>query len=280
MLLCGADPHLSKPITNIDLPGIRELAPDLTQTSLARRCVTLILPFSAVAAYFVFALLGIWTAAVVSVMVLTFVSYGSSSHDLVHRNLGLPRRVNDFILRMIEMMCLRSGTAYQLSHLHHHRRFPEPDDVEASAAGHGAPYAIIQGVTHQFRLWYWAWCAHPDRRRWLVTEAGWFLFVCGAAVVLAFLGRPVLPAFVVLVVGGSWTIPLITVQIPHNPSGEFPLAQTRAFRGVFYDVVAFGHLYHLEHHLYPMVPHHHWRELARRLDPYLEAAGVAAVRAF
>jgi beta-carotene hydroxylase len=30
--------------------------------------------------------------------------------------------------------------------------------------------------------------------------------------------------------------------------------------------------------LYPMVPHHHWPALARRLDPYLDAAGVVPVK--
>jgi beta-carotene hydroxylase len=38
------------------------------------------------------------------------------------------------------------------------------------------------------------------------------------------------------------------------------------------------HLYHLEHHLYPRVPAHHWRELSARLDPYLDAADVPAIR--
>ena len=37
-------------------------------------------------------------------------------------------------------------------------------------------------------------------------------------------------------------------------------------------------LYHLEHHLYPAVPHHHWPALARRLDPYFDAAGIVPVK--
>jgi beta-carotene hydroxylase len=32
--------------------------------------------------------------------------------------------------------------------------------------------------------------------------------------------------------------------------------------------------YHLEHHLYPQVPSHRLAELARRLDPFFERAGV------
>lgn len=55
------------------------------------------------------------------------------------------------------------------------------------------------------------------------------------------------------------------------------LSQTRRFRGVAARVGRDDHLYHLEHHLYPAVPHHRWRDLARRLDPHLDRAGVPAV---
>ena len=35
--------------------------------------------------------------------------------------------------------------------------------------------------------------------------------------------------------------------------------------------------YHLEHHLYPAVPSHNYRELSRRLEPLLMARGVAPI---
>jgi beta-carotene hydroxylase len=54
--------------------------------------------------------------------------------------------------------------------------------------------------------------------------------------------------------------------------------QTRAFRGVVASIIALDHLYHLEHHLFPSVPHHNWPELARRLDPYLGRAGVRPIK--
>ncbi len=77
---------------------------------------------------------------------------------------------------------------------------------------------------------------------------------------------------------GTWIVPLITAYIPHNPKGGSTLSQTRRFRGWMVRLIAFDHLYHLEHHLYPAVPHHRWAELARRLDPYLDRAGVPSVR--
>jgi beta-carotene hydroxylase len=54
--------------------------------------------------------------------------------------------------------------------------------------------------------------------------------------------------------------------------------QTRLFRGQVLRWLAFEHLYHLEHHLYPQVPHHRWPELARRLDPFFAEAGVPAIQ--
>jgi len=58
------------------------------------------------------------------------------------------------------------------------------------------------------------------------------------------------------------------------PKGPSELTRTRRFRGKVAAVLFRQHLYHLEHHLYPKVPHHHWAALAQRLDPFLDRAGV------
>lgn len=73
-------------------------------------------------------------------------------------------------------------------------------------------------------------------------------------------------------------MPLVTSYVPHDLHGQDELSRTRAFRGVVASVIALGHLYHLEHYLFPAVPHHNWPELARRLDPHLERAGVRPVK--
>jgi beta-carotene hydroxylase len=88
---------------------------------------------------------------------------------------------------------------------------------------------------------------------------------------------PVFAVYAALMVMGSWVIPLVTSYLPHDPAGRTPLSQTRLFRGRVASVVALEHLYHLEHHLYPAVPHHNWPKLARRLDPYFQASGVKPV---
>lgn len=122
-------------------PRLDDLGSDLQAISKFRRLNSLVLPFAWAAGYFPFAAFNRWIPAVFCLVALSFVSYGSVSHDLVHRTLGLSRRVNDLLLVLTELLCLRSGTAYRLAHLHHHSRYPADDDIEGSAAKMGSPWA-------------------------------------------------------------------------------------------------------------------------------------------
>lgn len=77
-----------------------------------------------------------------------------------------------------------------------------------------------------------------------------------------------------LAVAGSWVFPLVTAYFPHDGRGRTELTRTRLFRGRLIQWIAADHLYHLEHHLYPAVPHHHWKTLSRRLDSRFLALGL------
>lgn len=262
---------ISKP----KLPSLRELGDDLLRVSPLRRVITLALPFICMGGYAVFAWLGWWPLAVLSVMALCFITYGSSSHDLVHRTLGLSPKFNDFMLSLIELLSLRSGTAYRLSHLQHHRSLLASDDIEGSVAHGSLMKAILCGPTMQIQLWRWAWAKHKPMRPRLLIEAIGVMAIVAAGVMAT--RWSIAPAvYVALVVAGSWIFPLITVYIPHDVAGGTELTQTRRFRGLLVRLIAFDHLYHIEHHLYPAVPHHHWKTLADRLDPHFERAGVKA----
>jgi beta-carotene hydroxylase len=228
-------------------------------------------------AFWIFAWSEHWILAVFSVMVLSFVTYGSTSHDLVHGSLGLKRLPNDMLLAVIEAIALRSGHAYQAAHLHHHARFPHEDDVEGRAARMSLAGALLEGVVFQFRIYLWALRNPRSRRRWIVGEGIAVLVLVASAIALVPL--TIVPAvYVGLMTAGSWIIPLITAYVPHDPDAADVSRQTRAFRGVIARMVAVDHLYHLEHHLYPAVPHQNWPRLARRLDPWLKSAGVNPIR--
>ena len=269
--------HATDNSTKPHLPTLSQLGGDLLHVTPLRLLKTLALPFVAMGCYALFAWLRWWPLAVVSVMALSFVTYGSSSHDLVHRTLHLPHRFNDFMLSLIELLSLRSGTAYRLSHLHHHQHLLADDDIEGATARGALFGAIASGPITQIQLWLWAWGKHkPMRPRLLLEGTGIVILLIVAVVTFRWSPGPLV--YVLLVIAGSWLFPLITVYIPHDAHAVEPLRQTRLFRGRLVQLIAFNHLYHLEHHLYPAVPHHHWNTLADRLDPYFERAGVKPYR--
>ncbi|HYT92255.1 MAG TPA: fatty acid desaturase, partial [Gemmataceae bacterium] len=173
---------------------------------------------------------------------------------------------------------LESGHAYRLSHLQHHRRFPAPDDPEGDPARMSFWAAVLYGPVFLPRLWWWAYrSAHdqPAQRRWLLAEAGWAFAVPVAGVLLWPWTAAVL-VYAALAVVGSWSYPLLTVHLPHHDYGDSPLTQTSSLRGHIIPALFLELTYHLEHHLYPAVPSHHLAELARRLDPFFQEAGVRA----
>jgi beta-carotene hydroxylase len=259
------------------IPPLRIIAPDLLQISMARVFISLTAPFAWIALYFTFAWLHVWPLGVACLICLSFVTYGSVSHDLVHGNLGLSPKTNIFLLSLIEALCLRSGHAYRQAHLHHHARFPHPDDIEGAAAGMSLTKTILEGIIFQPRIWCWAVRRSKKDRPAILLEGAIALTIALTSIALL----PFSPIFFVyasLMICGTWVIPLATSYIPHDARAASALSQTRRFRGTVASVLAAGHLYHLEHHLYPAVPHHHWPALAKRLDPFLDQAGVKAVR--
>lgn len=249
-------------------PSLEELGLDLLEVGKWERAITLSLPFIFAGAFFVFSTLGWWWLAVPMAMAQSFVTYGSISHDLVHRTLRLPAWLNETLLCVIELISFRSGHAYRASHLHHHARFPHDDDPEGRAARYSWWQALLCGLITQPQLWWRAVrSSRGNTRRWALAEgaaiAGLILFAIWA------MRYTVVPAaYAGLIIAGSWIFPFVTSYLPHNARGADPLHQTRLFRGRVLSCIAFDHLYHLEHHLYPQVPHHRWPELARRLDPY------------
>ena len=220
MKLHDGEPRRAFPETaRVELPPLRELGSDLLRLSPGRRLLTLALPLLWCAAYFAFAVIGWWPLAVVALVGLSFVTYGSTSHDLVHRNLGLPRAVNDALLCVVELLALRSGHAYQAAHLHHHARYPHPDDIEASASRRSWIGALAEGPAFQLRFWLRALRNAAQARAWVVGE-GIACFALAALAVALCPMTPIALVYVALLVAGGWVIPLVTSYIPHEPHAE------------------------------------------------------------
>ena len=261
------------------LPDLDTLGRDLLATSWPRRTFVLAAPLLSSALFVASATFGQPILCVVATGLVTFFTYGTASHDLVHRALGLSRGTNEILLSVIELLALRSGHVYRLVHLHHHRHLSDPTDIEGAAA-HAPSWwrAVLAGPAYMPRLWVWAW-RHGNRRdrRWIAIESLIIVAFWGAALI-TYPATPAPAAYAVLVTMGAWAFPLLLVYLQHDPSGSTPLSATRAYRGRVIPALLLEHTYHLEHHLYPAVPGHRWRELSRRLDPYLNRAGVNVIR--
>lgn len=147
------------------------------------------------------------------------------------------------------------------------------DDIEADASRMTLRRALFEGVIFQLRTYLWALRRPQARRNWIIAEGIAVLVMLIAAVSAS--PWTIIPlVYVALMIAGSWIIPLITSYLPHNSEAADEIHQTRFYRGLIFRVFALDHLYHLEHHLYPIVPHQNWPRLARRLDPWLESVGL------
>ena len=254
-------------------PALESLGLDLLQTTVWERVRGLLLPFFTCAGFFAAGSHGWWGLALGSAVLQSFFTYASISHDLVHRTLRLPPWLNETLLCLIEGISFRSGHAFRATHLHHHRKFPDESDLEGAAAGMSWWGALADGLTAQGRLWLWALRHTKGRPRRIILAEGSAILI-GAALCLT---TPVSAAYLFVTVAGSWVYPLMTGWMPHDATAGNPLRQTRLFRGKVAAWLTLEHLYHLEHHLYPQVPHQRWPELARRLDPFFASQGIQPI---
>lgn len=254
---------------------MKDLGPDLLVLTRFQLLSTTLVPFICFAFYFVFALHDLWILAVLCTMALSFFSYGSTSHDLVHENLRINKKINALLLTILELLCFRSGHAYKLSHLHHHRRYPHDDDVEGAAARMSLPRTLLEGFIFQFKIYAWAITHHKQHKYYpLICAEGLMVLVLAGWCAYSVAFTHVYAVYLCLMIAGSWIIPLVTSYLVHTPEGIIDLKQTRLFRGWFFSTIAVNHLFHLEHHLYPMVPHKNWPKLASRLDAYFKENGI------
>lgn len=259
-------------MTTATVPRLASIAPDLVVTTRRQRVVALVRPYAGIAAFALAAWLGWWWITPL-VMFGIFVAVVTVTHDVVHRSIGLGRRQTEWALLLLGAVLLESGHAYRATHLQHHRLFPSEEDPEGYPAELSFTGAVLYGPVFLIRLWWWAYQRSGPRRAWLLAEAS----LPPAALAAGALLWPITPgllAYAVMAIAGSWVYPLLTVYLPHHGYGDTPLTQTRTLRGRVIPAMFLELTYHLEHHLYPQVPSHHLAELARRLDPFFERAGV------
>lgn len=256
-------------------PPLECLGGDLLRTTARQRRMALARPFLLLAVYILAANQGLWWLTPLIVFLL-FVAVVTVTHDVVHNTLGLTRGQTEWALFLLGAALLESGHAYRTTHHQHHRVFPDADDPEGDPARLSLWGAIFYGPLFLPRLWCWAF----RRNRGRAGQQGWLLAEAAVPFLVALWGflcwktTPAILVYVAMVIVGSWVYPLLTVHLPHKDYGQTPLTQTRTLRGRLIPALFLELTYHLEHHLYPQVPSHNLAQLAERLDPFFQEAGV------
>ncbi|MEO8608256.1 MAG: fatty acid desaturase [Chloroflexota bacterium] len=244
-------------------------------TTPIQRWVALVRPFVGVGFFILAAHFGLWVLTPILVF-LIFVAVVTVTHDVVHGTLGLTKRQTEWALFLMGAVLMESGHAYRTTHRQHHTTFPGDDDPEGYPAKMNMMGALLYGPIFLARLWLWS----LRRNRGRVNQRAWLLVEGVLPIIVVILGilvwnqTPYLLIYAALAIIGSWVYPLLTVYFPHKDFGDTPLTQTHTLRGHIIPAIFLELTYHLEHHLYPQVPSHHLAELARRLDPFFEQAGV------
>ena len=185
------------------------------------------------------------------------------SHGAQHYSLGVNRPVQDGILFLLSLLMLGSMHAVQVSHLHHHRHCLDDDDTEGSTARLSWWQALLVGPLFLLRLHGTAWrLGSIGKRKWILAELIGIIAVVLAAIFVPSLALRCHVA--AMLVGESMTGFFAVWTVHHDCDAHGLFARTQ--RGRWVNWLFYSMFFHVEHHLFPLVPTCHLSCLAKRLD--------------
>lgn len=266
-----ANTDLGRP-KKLGLPPLSELGTDLLGATRLARTIVVVRPFALTALYAFLFLQGWWPVAILLTPYI-YATAGAAVHDLVHKTLGFADRWHGIILSMVGLLVLESGHTLRESHQVHHRKLHTAIDPEGYVDRYGDFRTLGEGPLYKHYLACWAMRNRPNSRAWVAFEALGAQSLIISAVVLGW-KIPVFGVYIGLIVLGSWLFPYVGVKLVHSDPGENVLEGTTTLRGSLVSWLGCGLTFHLEHHLYPRVPGHKLRHLAKRLDGRLAELGV------
>ncbi len=263
------------------VPAAVELGADLTTTTSLQFALAVARPLTVIALYCWASLEGHWKLAVMLVPIL-FLADVVVVHDLMHHNLSRSKRTNHVSLTILAALMLESGHALEATHAEHHRSFPSKSDPEAYLATWPIWRVLIEGPIYRYKLWYWA-LRHGNGSRVaaVAAEAMLHFAVVGAAIAASVTGGYApFTVFVATGIVSSWFFPIVSVTGVHNARAKSQFQQSRTLRGVVVPRAMLGMGYHLEHHLWPMIPSHHLNATAQRCNLILRNNNAAITKTF
>src|SRR5262249_41361766 len=146
------------------------------------------------------------------------------------------------------------------NHLRHHRRCLADDDIEAMGARRSAWRAIALGPRFPLRLHRAALAGAPSHeRRWMHAELAGNLPV-SALVTGALPHRALVYHLAAMAAGQCLTAFFAVWTVHHDCTDVTPPART--IRSRWRSLLTFNMFFHVEHHLFPLVPTPHLPQLA------------------
>ena len=244
-----------------------------------------------------------WAALPFAVYGVLYGSVGDSRwHECGHGTAFKTQWMNTAVHQLASFMMLREPTIWYCSHRRHHRdtiivgldpeiiAFRPPDLVGMALnlfALKGGPAALRQVLRHAWGSLSAAERAFvPDSARAEVVRIAriWVLILCGVAVT-CWLTRSILPAMLVGLPTfyGGWLTPLFG-WTQHAGLAEDVLDHRLNCRTIYMNPLArflyWNMNYHLEHHMFPMVPYHALPKLHELVKPHCPAPYPGLIAAY
>lgn len=269
---------------------------DLRQLTKFQVLYNLILPYPflllswwfASQSLFIFACLGSY---------LFFASAFRQAHDGYHHSLGVGKRSTTAVLMILSVLLFTGLHSIRATHMQHHRDPLGEDDIEGSLAKLSWWQALIGGVRYRFAIYKKGMQLSSATNRF----KAWIEFgLIGSSVMVIALAALLSVFPVNLFTGPDYSTYTVFTQIAVYHLTVMMLANSFvgliAVWGVHHDIedsiarternpivnlLTFGLLYHIEHHLFPAVPTNNLPELAQRLDgtvPYLSKKRVVPTK--
>ena len=234
------------------------------------------------------------------------VLYGSAMdsrwHECGHGTAFKTRWMNDWVYQIASFCIVRNPVTWRWSHARHHTdtlivgRDPEiaamrPPDLARIASKFFGGYDVWAGWARMLlnasgRLDPQEASFIPEAERWKVIHtARIWVAIYAATIALALATRSILPLMVIGLprLYGAWHH-VLTGLLQHAGLAENVLDHRLNSRTVYMNPVSrFVYLnmnYHVEHHMFPMVPYHRLPELHERIKHDLPVANTSFLQAY
>ena len=191
-----------------------------------------------------------WPAFAIAAALLIYLGAFAFNHDVAHGALGLPRRLNEWVMAATALVMGVSGHGMRLMHQRHHARPMAADDIEGVGATLTRFGALLAGPMNaaRYRVEAFRAATMRERRLQVLETAATLLLTAFALASRSTIGA----AWVVVNVAMQMTTALWASHLPHHPplwlvAGARRLVWTRS-------AAVLSFVLHDEHHAHPKLP--------------------------